>query len=907
MSVHTSRVRTPVPQDSIQFAIESIDNVVEIGKIVTNKNRTAASFCNTLRRVLLSIKTHLQKPHEVHRVESFLNKLERLCSWPRSIRKGATNKWPTLNALKFPSNRDNAANCLRNLAIDVNQVQTRSDIIEKLKTFPAKSLKDEIAEVTQTSTRCVSRGPPRMSHELDDDIERLYNALKQYRTCKTDGPHRDILINIRLNGYRTILENGTSAEFVVHNASAEFGVLFLDHPHAGGGYWQEACIQTCYTRSSELPNIKFADDESQLSTTHLSPMQVPHKLIPCESFCQHISCRQQDLLCLSTRDGEFVHHKRSNATRQWLANQEAVPLASIFVKPELNLYDKSKAILEMLVARATWQFYDSSIIDQGLTSHNIHFICEQRLAVNGIFINEPVLLTRFPENDIGIHDVGDVSSTEMIHDLPKILSLGILLLELETRKTMEKHRENPKICPPGPININTNYKIASNLVATGSNAHPESIISDIDPRSPLRTILPLCIKSGELRTKLQQSLSARKSVPSRINVNNALRSIIYSEIVYPLETWANHYEDLNSVKPLYEVADTPAILRFAPPLIPMPQPASSVNRRDHEYLCEASRKWFDEYEKLRDVLQPKEVEKGSNYNPIKIAVLDTGIRQEEYSYYSECDVHMEYVDFVNAAPDGNTSDNTGHGTAGISLLVKTCPTARLYIARVLKGNSATLADVDTMVKGIDWAVQKNVDIITMAIGFEHKQMSIVDAVDRAHRKGIHLFSAASNSGNLGSMYCPAILTEQVFGIFSTDAVIRESRSLNPSPLDPDSFAIFGENVQLFSEEGPLVRGTSYSTSIAAGLAATLLDFAKQETDKPGFPELSELRKRQQLKRVFREMSRPDGRYHCIRPWKLLNDDNMHEGSRADRNARREQREWIRGTIKRVLQPEKLHE
>ncbi|KAI1739864.1 hypothetical protein F4680DRAFT_126296 [Xylaria scruposa] len=186
------------------------------------------------------------------------------------------------------------------------------------------------------------------------------------------------------------------------------------------------------------------------------------------------------------------------------------------------------------------------------------------------------------------------------------------------------------------------------------------------------------------------------------------------------------------------------------------------------------------------------------------------------------------------------------------------------------------------------------------------QMPIVDAVDRAHRKGIHLFSAASNSGNLGSVYCPAILTEQVFGIFSTDAIIRESRSLNPSPLDPDSFAIFGENVQLY-EEGRLLRGTSYSTSIAAGLAATLLDFSRQETDRNGFSDISELKKRQQLKRVFREMSRPDGGYHCIRPWKLLNHDSIHQGPLMDRNVRREQREWIRGTIKRLLQPEMLHE
>ncbi|KAI0455204.1 hypothetical protein F5B21DRAFT_503506 [Xylaria acuta] len=113
--------------------------------------------------------------------------------------------------------------------MDVNQAQARADI-EKLKKFSAKSLKDETAEVTQTSATWMNRGLPRVSHELDDDIERLCNTLKQHRTCTTGGPHRDIIINIRLDGYRTIVEKDAPAEFIVDNASAEFGVLFLEPP-----------------------------------------------------------------------------------------------------------------------------------------------------------------------------------------------------------------------------------------------------------------------------------------------------------------------------------------------------------------------------------------------------------------------------------------------------------------------------------------------------------------------------------------------------------------------------------------------------------------------------------------------------------------------------------------------------
>ncbi len=117
--------------------------------------------------------------------------------------------------------------------------------MQKLKNFSAKSLKDETALVAQSSeSSSMPRRRQLMSHEFDDDIEHLYNILRQYRSCERAESCGEIITNIRLNGYRTVLAG---------NASAEFGVLFLDHPHVREGHWQEACIQICHTRSSTVP------------------------------------------------------------------------------------------------------------------------------------------------------------------------------------------------------------------------------------------------------------------------------------------------------------------------------------------------------------------------------------------------------------------------------------------------------------------------------------------------------------------------------------------------------------------------------------------------------------------------------------------------------------------------------
>lgn len=324
------------------------------------------------------------------------------------------------------------------------------------------------------------------------------------------------------------------------------------------------------------------------------PSQDRHVPIPHDQFCKFISRRGQDLLYLSARDNKFVYHTNHDASRTWFTDQRAVSLASTLAKGKaggVNLNGKSRAILGMLLAKATWQFFDSDIIGEGITSDHIHFLCEERDGKTGPFGDEPMLVTRF--NNTENHrtnasdlDSRDVAPTGMIHRIPKVLALGILLLELETGKTMKEYRSNKSLSPPGPININTDYKIMSKLVSTKPNAHPESIIDDLESRSPLRKVLPLCVKSQELMAKKQENLIAQKIEISdaTINEQNALRSVIYSEIVKPLEDRVEEFEDLSRVKPLFEVEVAPNTSR---PLLPsvassLPRQQTSIVRRDEK-------------------------------------------------------------------------------------------------------------------------------------------------------------------------------------------------------------------------------------------------------------------------------------------------------------------------------------
>ncbi|KAF4448404.1 serine/threonine protein kinase [Fusarium austroafricanum] len=885
-------------QDCRPFAIESIDRVTKIAKSIQlglgRSSREVSQFCSTLSSVLWSIKSYLQKIPEAQddgqkKIESLLNNLERLCSWPRSLPKSGTGKgtkrWPTLNALQYSSHTDKATECLRSFASadDTVTAKSRVELLKKFRNVSSKSVKEQITEAMETQTSDQSSSKQNINSqtfELDDDIKRLYWTLHQYRSCELEGSQLSIATHIRLNGYRSL---------VTDEATAEFGVLFFDHPHMGECHWQEACIQIWQPQPSNASKVRFLGDDSEQQ----APCQphINHTPITCATFCNHISGRSQARLLLSAQNGEFLLQDYCDISRNWISSQQAIPLATLLDEPKAIFTEKMKAILALLLAKATAQFYDSDLIGQGFTKENVQFLFEERDRIQGVYVNEPMLVLQFKE------DESELIPAAMIHDMPKILALGLLLLQLETKRSMETYREDPDLCPPGPMNINTDYKIAEKLLDPN---HPSYILREMGRLSPFRTVLPICIKPGELKRKMCEGRSAQKKLNTSLDLSNALRSVIYSEIVLPLEKWVSNYDKPNTVNVLYKSvqrrsAAVPRTIK-APQIASRPEAhsvAMSSDFNQDNQKRQLSQQWFENYDRLKEILQPENGETGAGYQRVKIAVLDTGINSDDHDYYRDFGIIEEYKDYVDNKQTG-PNDETGHGSSAVSLLIKTCPNASLYLARVLKTNNPTRAEVENVVNAIDWATSHEVNIITMALGFRPYQPEIAKAIARARTKQILIFSAASNSQNMERIYYPAKDHHQVFGIFSTNAGNRESRDLNPSPDDRQhSLAIFGEGVEI-AEDKPLLSGTSYSTSIAAGLAGMLLDFSRQETDKRDVPDVSMLKHMDVMMKVFLEMAREssDGRYKCIRPWDLLKSGtDVH---------RAEQRKWIRGTIERLI-------
>ncbi|KAF3142690.1 hypothetical protein TWF569_007545 [Orbilia oligospora] len=296
--------------------------------------------------------------------------------------------------------------------------------------------------------------------------------------------------------------------------------------------------------------------------------------------------------------------------------------------------------------------------------------------------------------------------------------------------------------------------------------------------------------------------------------------------------------------------------------------------------------WWQRLDTLNGLLRARGVEKDTTYNhqTVKIAVLDTGI-SPKHPYASEMAEGM-YKDFVDK-DCARKQDTNGHGTETLNLIFKAFETPEVYVARVFRKEEADQNTAEYVVKAIEWAQQKKVDIIVMALGFPRSDESIENAVNTAAAEHILFFAAAGNWGGQDKVAFPARL-DNVLCFFSTSPENKNLSSINPphNHRKAHNFAILGEEIKVptvSGKPGRTIRGTSVSCAIAAGVAGSLLDFSRQQICRDDH-RLRNLKRRREMSAVFEELSRDsrDGKYDCVAPWKLL------EGTQGnpDREAKR---------------------
>lgn len=214
-------------------------------------------------------------------------------------------------------------------------------------------------------------------------------------------------------------------------------------------------------------------------------------------------------------------------------------------------------------------------------------------------------------------------------------------------------------------------------------------------------------------------------------------------------------------------------------------------------------------------------------NGVKVAIIDTGFyAHKDIKYAGGYSVFDEYPEYE---PDPWTNDHDGHGThvAGILAASKQSPARGIAPEVSLFGikiyhKSEQDTTTGRLMKGIDWAIENDMDIINISSGFKTDNQSVSLTIDKAVKAGIMVIAANGNSETAKTPEFPAAY-ENVIGVSNINN--EKKLAYDSIPAGLTGFSAPGRGIYGLSISGGYENrsGTSQATPHVSGVAALLME------------------------------------------------------------------------------------
>ncbi len=254
---------------------------------------------------------------------------------------------------------------------------------------------------------------------------------------------------------------------------------------------------------------------------------------------------------------------------------------------------------------------------------------------------------------------------------------------------------------------------------------------------------------------------------------------------------------------------------------------------------------------LRDLNVP-DIHKKTLGDGIKVAVIDSGKSE-----------HFETVDATAGAKNFSSSpfleDKNGHATACAGIIaarknnagiIGVAPKAKLYFGKAMDDSGA--GSPAALVKAIRWAIQQQVDIMSISAGMFFDFKPLRKIIQKAYRQNIIICAAVGNSGSRNYDVAFPARYPEVIGVAAYNQKHKVARF--SSRGTNVSFAMPGVDIYscaLNNQFGKL-SGSSFACPIMAGICALILSKHRESTNLT--PCTTPLQMMEHLKRYAKKLN-----------------------------------------------------
>ncbi|EHK21512.1 uncharacterized protein TRIVIDRAFT_70443 [Trichoderma virens Gv29-8] len=517
--------------------------------------------------------------------------------------------------------------------------------------------------------------------------------------------------------------------------------------------------------------------------------------------------------------GQFRFH-RNKFLKSEAGSGHGESLADVL--RERQLMPKEKVILAYTIAQAFYHFYDSDLMRIKWTSEAIWFMPpttgKDEIPLRPYLIF-PSGIPDDPEEDF-------VDNPRLVHQHPRILAFGILLLEIGHSKPFQSIPQLNSIAQ-----ANCDHKIADNwlkdLKATTWDEFAYKSFFDV--------AIEYCIREAKLLVDRQDNPSPvgtatdplTQTLPDNQNGVLKRKERFYKHVVRPLKYLAEIGFNHNIGNTLC-IRKKPRVDRLNTDL---PNELSLLEESFHSGNTVMPEKWLNDLNSIgRMIARQQRIHKVER--AISVAILDTGI------YLDDDDSMLPRIkktrDFVDNSPTKKT-DTFGHGSLMAKFVMHCAPSAEIIIARVAKDTKGLGGSQERIRDAILWAGRDcQADIISMSFGFPRDHEGISTAINtvQSERNGSVLFLASAGNSSFEGEKFPA----RHSSVISIHAANCHGTFMETNPRLPDGapaiWGTYGSDIpeEFFAdiqEKYPNVcrPGSSIATAVAAGISASMVAYA----------------------------------------------------------------------------------